>query len=168
MRAFCCAGILGSVSPVKKPNRITEVEVTICCWDLFGQPGLKLSSERDDQNIFVSQHSRKPSVACRYSIPFFFILHRMSVSPPSYPDPIYKDSWVGLKKFCIRSREFIINKPLRHSAFAGSDIVMVVSLRSEEVVDSSQMPSSIDGSFWIDWVIFAKINKKNHCTNLLF
>jgi hypothetical protein len=42
--------------------KVTEVENMMCCWVLFGQPGLKLIRVNVDQDIFVSQHSRKLDV----------------------------------------------------------------------------------------------------------
>jgi hypothetical protein len=40
-------------------SKVNEDENIFCCSALFVQPGLQLISERDDQRIFVSQHSRK-------------------------------------------------------------------------------------------------------------
>jgi hypothetical protein len=40
-------------------SKVNEVEVIFCCSALFVQPELQLISERDDEYIFVSQHSRK-------------------------------------------------------------------------------------------------------------
>jgi hypothetical protein len=45
-------------------SKVNVVEVIFYSLALFVQPGLQLMSERDDQYIFCSQHSRKPYVAC--------------------------------------------------------------------------------------------------------
>ena len=111
VRAFCCAGILWSVSLEQKPNRITEVEVTICSWDLFGQPELQLGSDRDDENLSVIQHSRKPSVVRSFLLAKNLLLLRrfrmsqISVIPLSLcnPDTISKKSTLCINNFSSAS-----------------------------------------------------------------
>ena len=49
------------LSKVNAPDRYRG-NVIFCCSALFVKPGLQMISERDDQYIFVSQHSRKPHV----------------------------------------------------------------------------------------------------------
>jgi hypothetical protein len=58
-RAFCCAGILCSVSQQPKPIEKTEVEVMQKA-DSNCSARTGADSEQKDQDIFVSQHSRKP------------------------------------------------------------------------------------------------------------
>jgi len=51
-------------------SKVNAVENIFYRLALFVQPGLQVISERDDQYIFVSQHSRKPHVVRRRSIYF--------------------------------------------------------------------------------------------------
>jgi hypothetical protein len=44
-------------------SKVNAVDNIFCSSALFVQPGLKLISERDDEYIFFSQHSRKPHVS---------------------------------------------------------------------------------------------------------
>src|SRR6476661_3472160 len=48
-------------------SKVNAVDVIFCCSALFVQPGLQMISERDDQYIFFSQHSRKPHVGSSHS-----------------------------------------------------------------------------------------------------
>jgi hypothetical protein len=41
------------LSPLQKPNRITDDEVIFFCLDLFAKLGQKLISEQEDQDLFV-------------------------------------------------------------------------------------------------------------------
>ena len=59
-------------------SKVNAVADIFCCLALFVQPGLQLISERDDQNIFVSQHSRKPMLAA--------VLIRLTIRPVSKMD----------------------------------------------------------------------------------
>ena len=52
-------------------SKVNAVDVIFCCSALFVQPGLQLISERDDQYIFFSQHSRKPHVGGSFFTPLF-------------------------------------------------------------------------------------------------
>jgi hypothetical protein len=45
-------------------SKVNAVDVIFCRWALFVQPELQLTSEQDDEDIFFSQHSRKPFVGC--------------------------------------------------------------------------------------------------------
>jgi hypothetical protein len=45
-------------------SKVNAVENIFYGWDLFVYPGLQMISDRDDQYIFLNQHSRKPHVAC--------------------------------------------------------------------------------------------------------
>ena len=60
VRAFCCAGFLRS-SPVQKSNKITADEV-MQKDNSKSQARTEADSEQNDQDLFVSQHSRKPPV----------------------------------------------------------------------------------------------------------
>lgn len=51
--------------PEPKMSKVTKDENIFCCLVLVVQHGLQMLSERDDQYIFVSQHSRKPRVSGR-------------------------------------------------------------------------------------------------------
>jgi len=62
--AFCCADIPCSVSPAKSPIELLQSKLYSFAGIYSFSPVQKLISERDDQDIFVSQHSRKPSVGC--------------------------------------------------------------------------------------------------------
>jgi hypothetical protein len=46
----------------RQAGKVNTVEIIFCRSALFVQPGLQPISERDDQYIFLSQHSRKPHV----------------------------------------------------------------------------------------------------------
>jgi hypothetical protein len=48
--------------PEPKLSKVNAVDVIFCSSALFVQPELQLISERDDQYISFSQHSRKPYV----------------------------------------------------------------------------------------------------------
>ena len=41
-------------------SKVNEDDIIFCCSALFVKPGLQMISERDDKDIFVSQHSAKP------------------------------------------------------------------------------------------------------------
>jgi hypothetical protein len=60
-----------------KLSKVNVVDVIFCCLALFVQPGLQLISERDDEYIFFSQHSRKPYVVCS----IFLIVLEIIFSP---------------------------------------------------------------------------------------
>jgi hypothetical protein len=49
-------------------SKVNTVDVILCRSALFVQPELQMISERDDEDIFVSQHSRKPHVARSYLV----------------------------------------------------------------------------------------------------
>src|SRR5690606_30484291 len=70
-----------------------------CSPALFVQPGLQKKSERDDQYIFVSQHSRKPNVMCSFVLAksvvvllnqlYGHLLMSLNVHPPQhYNQPV--------------------------------------------------------------------------------
>jgi hypothetical protein len=44
-------------------SKINPVDVIFCFPALFVQPGQQMISERDDEYMFFSQHSRKPMLA---------------------------------------------------------------------------------------------------------
>jgi len=53
--------------PEPRLSKVNEDDIIFCSSAIFVQPGLQLISERDDQYIFVSQHSRKPHVVRSFS-----------------------------------------------------------------------------------------------------
>ena len=55
---------LCSSSPEPKPNRITKVEVNSKKLNRYSSAGTKADSEQKEEDLFVSQHSSKPNVAC--------------------------------------------------------------------------------------------------------
>jgi hypothetical protein len=54
---------LKNVQPEPLPNRITNDEDNNKSSIVKVKPGLQMRSERDDKDIFFSQHSRKPHVS---------------------------------------------------------------------------------------------------------
>lgn len=58
MAAYGGGLALWRYSMIRQPEllltEVTKVDIIFCCLALFGQPGLKLISERDDENIFAA------------------------------------------------------------------------------------------------------------------
>jgi len=49
--------------PEPKLSKVNEDDIIFCCSALFVQPGLQMTSERNDHYVLVSQHSRNPCYA---------------------------------------------------------------------------------------------------------
>jgi len=57
-------------------SKVNADDFIFCFSALFIQPGLWMISERNDQDIFVSQHSRKPHViGSFFSALGYFVIH---------------------------------------------------------------------------------------------
>jgi hypothetical protein len=53
-------------------SKVNAVDIIFYCSALFDQPGLQMISERNDQDIFVGQHSGK-SLGWRFVLIFFVL-----------------------------------------------------------------------------------------------